>query len=662
MQLKESLASLLTPLGWMGVDLLSFIQLLICFVLGCLVKRTWSRSRKSADQAFLKNQKLNEEAAEQHVDKLHGAEPASPSTPLTSQTLTKKTRQVNAQERKRARKIVEISHKSTSEGKPVKGAPVESVPEPPVAVKDTVEEKKKQRAEKKAEKQRAKNQEQEQSRLAKQVREGDEPNQQCNLEEAQTAVAKVDFSETAEQKHMSGNWDEQQSEEKRVLEGPRLEEREEEQCCEEECVPEVDFSETAEQNRMPGNQDEQQSEEKHVLEGPRLEECEEEQCSEEEHVAEVDFPETAEQNHMPGNQDEYQPQECEDEQCSQEEYVPEEELPCFPDDMQYDTSIQNIDHHTPALHLSKLSSDKDADSTPSTESQPEADGLSDEESPSDHEARSETEAQGLCGIATPELTPRNLEGAEMQWPVMNTPPANSDQACQDMQPDLATANSNQAWVPVAIPIEYLQAAEEGTAIHPACFFNGFWQNSNSETIMIDGAELKFENGPVWTMKESNLNGFTVEVAGEEYRAEVAIGGQQILWSDGDIWTCVGRLQNEPSPLWFQDQSELESIMRAGEGYIASPSEMICMDDVPTMLMSAPQLSSENLQEDDWEECWEWKKKGWCRRGADCEWKHPACRTWQADGPFVEDMEQITSAKRYKNAPDSSGPMICEACA
>mmetsp|Transcript_8802 Transcript_8802/g.16072 ORF Transcript_8802/g.16072 Transcript_8802/m.16072 type:complete len:595 (-) Transcript_8802:54-1838(-) len=594
MQLKDTLASVFAPLGWMGVDLLSFMQILVCFVLGLVVKRTWTWSQRSIPSATLKNKKLEDEAAEHHSDKALAEELASDSTPMS----TKKAGQVNAKERKQTRKAKEMANKSPSEGELVTSKPPESVPKAPLTTEGPLPEKKEQKAQKKAEKQRAKKREQEQHLQATETKKEEEMTEECKVEETKIEASTAYSPGPAEQDCLSEKWEEQHAKEERMSQELSEEKNEDEQNLDENSM------------------------------APALE---------------------AQTEHFQGG-----------------EHV--DKPPTPPLDLTTLPNTKDADE-TPSTQVEtdvQSESQKCIDSAQSTESDSETESLS--ENPqhdplllSDHEVQDETEALGLCEISTPELTPRNMNSPSMQWSSMNSHHASEDQLLQEVQPEVQV----DGWVPVAIPVEYLQTANEGTTIHPACFFNGFWQNSRNETIMIEGAELKFENGPVWVMKEHNLNGFSVEVGGDVYHAEIAVGGQQLLWSDGDIWNCIGRLQHAPPPLWIQEQSELDSIMMAAEGYMPPASDLVCVDNMPAMLAAVPQANMESEDaEDDWEECWDWKKKGWCPRGENCEWKHSSpCCMWPADVPFVEDKQQMSAAGAlYTNAVDLNDPILCEACA
>jgi len=296
-------------------------------------------------------------------------------------------------------------------------------------------------------------------------------------------------------------------------------------------------------------------------------------------------------------------------------------------DSKMDCSDQNNPSISPLMDLSSCASGKDTDSTPSTQSQHDTDSLPeidlDSQSSSDGEVQGETQgeqeladASGVCDVSTTEPTPRSVENATITQCILPAGPQTDSEFGKESQPDFQV----EAWVPVAIPLEYVTVSSDGETILSACFFNGFWQNNQNERVMIEGVELRFESGPVWLMKEQNFHGFTVELNGVEYMAEIVAGGQQIIWSDGDIWTCIGRFQHERSPLWISDPSQLECIMCASDTSVTAPSEKVSVDDVAA---SAGEAANGLDDESNWDVCWEWSKSQWCRKGAACKWKHPA---------------------------------------
>lgn len=277
---------------------------------------------------------------------------------------------------------------------------------------------------------------------------------------------------------------------------------------------------------------------------------------------------------------------------------------CEPEEMQPE-EVQPVVSHTednvdvlcaPLADLAKTFDLNDNESVPSTQSQPDTDELA--EIPnldsSDPEVQGDAEANGLHEISTPELTPRHLSNTatEATWCPSNLVPDRNPQISQEGD----SAFQVEDWVPAAAPFEYCQ---EVAAVEETSAFDGTWRNNMGEMITIQGTEIKFENGPIWSMKERNFRGFIVELGGQEYHAEVAGDGQQaICWSDGDVWTRMSRMQCE------------------------APQHMVFVGEAPPMAGATSRKYVADDTKPNWEVCWNWKK-GWCPRGAACEWKHPA---------------------------------------
>lgn len=268
----------------------------------------------------------------------------------------------------------------------------------------------------------------------------------------------------------------------------------------------------------------------------------------------------------------------------------------------------------PSLDFTKALKEKEKDdvSIPSTQSQPDTDVLSEmpdleSQSPSEAEVHGDLEGFGLSEAPAHELLPGNSLHASMQ---------------EERQPEQQ------------VDCMGLHGSVEGEVKRPTLPFHGFWQNSQEERIMIEGAELYFESGHVWTMKEQDSNGFTLELDGKRYNARCIAKGEQIRWNDGDTWVCIGR---ERPPFWCSDPSQLESMIAE------------TFADVDAEPMSA--AAAAGWQATGWpassgsccpksEVCWEWKETGRCPR-YDCDWAHPVCApcgdgwggqvfTWNAD--------------------------------
>merc|ERR1711968_195278 len=93
------------------------------------------------------------------------------------------------------------------------------------------------------------------------------------------------------------------------------------------------------------------------------------------------------------------------------------------------------------------------------------------------------------------------------------------------------------WVPVAMPIE---CAPTGT-------LDGRWMNRDGERILIERLEIMFESGVVWNMDMHSPTQISVEIDGAKFDAELDESGEQLIWSDGDIWDFHGRVEDSAQP-------------------------------------------------------------------------------------------------------------------
>jgi len=171
---------------------------------------------------------------------------------------------------------------------------------------------------------------------------------------------------------------------------------------------------------------------------------------------------------------------------------------------------------------------------------------------------------------------------------------------------------------------------------PPGAFDGLWKSKADEKILIEQLEIMFESGVVWDMEMHSLTEISVTIDGEKIYGERDITGQELLWSNGDKWFFFG----EASP-------------RAQDALPCSPgsiTELPCMmmPFVPggfpvTQDMTMPPRSEWIPRQElpgQWDVCWDWGKKGWCARGADCTWYHPmpeasACESSESpDGAVV----------------------------
>lgn len=232
----------------------------------------------------------------------------------------------------------------------------------------------------------------------------------------------------------------------------------------------------------------------------------------------------------------------------------------------------------------------------------------------------------IDGISTPEvcLSPREMGMSPLMWCGMPQPEfEGGNAAIPQLIPQI------EGWMPILVPAEHA----------PPGAFDGIWQNSQGERILIDHSEIAFETGITWVMQVHSLTDFSVKVEDEEFVAMLDSETRSLKWSDGDTWTCIGQTENQqqwanvapPDPevpclLW-------DAAQVAGEPFF--PPEMLPQQQPLNTLIPK---DAEN-----WEICWDWKKKGWCPRGVACDWYHPLpevgpnfckpCVGSSFDGPF-----------------------------
>jgi len=226
------------------------------------------------------------------------------------------------------------------------------------------------------------------------------------------------------------------------------------------------------------------------------------------------------------------------------------------------------------------------------------------------------------GISTPEqcLTPRGPSGEPIAEPMMwcgmpQVPPI-------------------QGWMAVAVPAEMAPPGAPGP-------FDGLWQNGDDERIVIDHEEILFEGGMKWVMEMKSLTNLSVQVGEEEFTAELDAANQKLVWSDGDVWTCVGQTDAQQKWAAQREADGMPCVFVDGEQFL----------QMGAMPMPAPLPVPQNMvvpqDAKSWETCWDWSKKGWCPRGADCEWYHPPqplsqfspCKPCgEAAAPFSEFMD------------------------
>merc|ERR1719217_1226555 len=93
----------------------------------------------------------------------------------------------------------------------------------------------------------------------------------------------------------------------------------------------------------------------------------------------------------------------------------------------------------------------------------------------------------------------------------------------------------EGWVAVAVPTECV----------PPGAFDGLWKNNADEKILIEKLEIMFESGVTWYMEMHSLTTLSVEVDGEKVDAELDSTGEKLFWSEGDVWTFLGGVEEAP---------------------------------------------------------------------------------------------------------------------
>jgi hypothetical protein len=146
------------------------------------------------------------------------------------------------------------------------------------------------------------------------------------------------------------------------------------------------------------------------------------------------------------------------------------------------------------------------------------------------------------------------------------------------------------WMAVAVPVD----------MAPAGAFDGLWTNNMGETILIDKLQIMFESGFTWQMEMHSLTSISVQLNGQDLHADFDNG--TLRWNDGDVWTFLG----QP--------------VTAAMDMPCSPC--MTMPLLPNEATTAPEMTQVLKKAENWEICWDWKKKGRCPRGAKCEWYHP----------------------------------------
>lgn len=210
----------------------------------------------------------------------------------------------------------------------------------------------------------------------------------------------------------------------------------------------------------------------------------------------------------------------------------------------------------------------------------------------------------------------HLPSAPVMW--CNVPQSNTvidgNTAFPVMMPQI---EAPQGYVAVAMPAECA----------PPGALDGLWQNDTEERILIDKLKIMFESGITWDMTMHSMTKISVFIDGSEYIAELDASGRHLLWSDGDIWTFFGQAQQSPQePQWNPEaMAEMPCMTPVDMPDFQCMMMPVMPENVPTAeaMTMPPKNTWIPRDAKKWEMCWDWKKKGWCPRGADCDWYHPS---------------------------------------
>jgi len=181
----------------------------------------------------------------------------------------------------------------------------------------------------------------------------------------------------------------------------------------------------------------------------------------------------------------------------------------------------------------------------------------------------------------------------------------------------------EGWMPVAVPIECA----------PAGAFDGLWKNDANEKILIEKLEIMFESGVSWDMEMHSMTNISVTLKDQTFYAELDGSGQQLLWSDGDVWTFHGRVQSSkeevtPEVPCAMMQEMMMPILTNPEEMQMLPVDCCQQEDmvmhfpISEEVQMLPTMQCMPANEELWDICWDWQKKGRCPRGSSCEWYHP----------------------------------------
>jgi hypothetical protein len=278
------------------------------------------------------------------------------------------------------------------------------------------------------------------------------------------------------------------------------------------------------------------------------------------------------------------------------------------------TEVSEEAPHDEVAECGDWNAEKATDSVESTEGScdlPCNVNLDDIESDTDSEAGEATYIFKQDCPAEPEM-----QNAPVLWcSVPHSPTSVED--CNS--PYAAMMPQMEGWMAVAVPAE---CAPNGA-------FDGLWQNAAEEKILIEKLEIMFESGVTWNMTMHSLTNISVTIEGQEYTAERDGVGANLRWSDGDVWTFFGTAEPEEQPeqqvvaTVEELPHEIPSMMWEDPSFVPMISPL---DEYNNQMIMAPMPNNNQMIPQDaekWELCWDYQKKGFCPRGAACDWYHPA---------------------------------------
>merc|ERR1719326_378226 len=101
---------------------------------------------------------------------------------------------------------------------------------------------------------------------------------------------------------------------------------------------------------------------------------------------------------------------------------------------------------------------------------------------------------------------------------------------------------------------------------------------------------------------TSLTTISVKVGEEEFSAELDATNQNLVWSDGDVWTCVGQTDAQQQWAAAREAEGLPPVLLEGE------TMMPMLMEAPMPMPPMPQNMMIPEDAKSWETCWDWQKK------------------------------------------------------